>query len=117
MFKLYRMQELVCLNETFEQKDLPLAVKTEFNATSLSWINLEPLVSKQVIYRLYDELPILQLLEQDSGQVLVYSQIPEDDWLINYLLSFGARLQVIKPVHLREKLRLEVEKIHHYFKT
>ena len=63
-------------------------------------------------YRVYDEFEDDELTEQENGDFIVATYMPEDTWLIGYLLSFGVYVEVIEPAYLREVLSDEAKKIY-----
>ena len=47
-----------------------------------------------------------------NGDLLVSSEMTEDNWLIGYLLSFGTQVTVIEPTYLKKILSDEAKKIY-----
>ena len=41
---------------------------------------------------------------------MVSSEMPEDNWLIDYLLSFGTQVTVIEPTYLKKNFYLMKQK-------
>ena len=60
--------------------------------------------SKKIAYRVYDEFDESQIEYQKNGDLIVRAEMPVDAWLIGYLLSFGAWVEVLEPVKIREIL-------------
>ena len=47
------------------------------------------LFSKEMAYRVYDEFEAKgDIKEMENGDLIVTTEMPEDNWLIGYLLSF-----------------------------
>lgn len=67
--------------------------------------------SREAAYRVYDEFDAGQIQEQENGDLLVSAPMPQDGWLTGFLLSFGARVEVVSPVCLRETLAGEARAI------
>ena len=69
---------------------------------------------KEMAYRIYDEFDKSQVERQENGDFIVSAQMPEDGWLIGFLLSFGPQVEILSPAHLRdvvaEQARLIYEK-------
>lgn len=69
---------------------------------------------KEMAYRIYDEFDKSQVERQENGDFIVSAQMPEDGWLIGFLLSFGSQVEILSPAHLRdvvaEQARLIYEK-------
>jgi predicted DNA-binding transcriptional regulator YafY len=38
--------------------------------------------------------------------------MPEDEWLIGYLLSFGTQVDIIEPIYLRDIVAEQAKKIY-----
>ncbi len=99
IFKLTRILDLEIMDETFlprpflEKETLPPL----YNQITLRF-------SKEVAYRVYDEFDIEQIKRQENGDLLVSARLPEDNWFVGFLLSFGTRVEVIEPAYLREVL-------------
>ena len=70
------------------------------------------LFSKEIAYRIYDEFDETQIARQDNGDFLVSARLPVDQWLIGYLLSFGAQVEVKEPAYLREILAAQAREIY-----
>lgn len=58
----------------------------------------------EAAYRVYDEFDIGQIEERGDGRLIVAAPMPADEWLIDFLLSFGAQVEVIEPVSLKPVL-------------
>jgi len=43
--------------------------------------------------------------------------IPEDEWLYGFLLSFGNRIKVIEPPHIRDILQKRAQEIFQLYKN
>ena len=69
---------------------------------------------KEMAYRVYDEFDATQVKQQENGDLIASACMPDDEWLIGFLLSFGAQVDVIEPAYLKEVLaeqaRLILEK-------
>lgn len=68
-------------------------------------------------YRVYDEFDINQVHRQENGDLLVTAPMPQDAWLTGFLLSFGTRVEVVRPRRLREALAEEVKNLYEKYKT
>ena len=67
---------------------------------------------KEVAYRVYDEFDITQVEIQANGDLIVSTEMPEDAWLIGYLLTFGTQVDIIEPLYLKEVLAEQARKIY-----
>lgn len=55
---------------------------------------------------------ITQLEIQTNGDLIVSTEMPEDAWLIGYLLTFGTQVDIIEPLYLKEVLAEQARKIY-----
>lgn len=107
MFKLNRILHLDVLDQTFVPKLYPEA-EPDYGQTCPK---IALLFSKEIAYRIYDEFDETQIVRQDNGDFLVSARLPVDQWLIGYLLSFGAQVEVKEPAYLREILAAQAREI------
>ena len=63
-------------------------------------------------YRVYDEFDKGMVSKKENGDLIVSAEMPEDEWLIGYLLSFGTNVDIIEPVYLRDIVAEQAKKIH-----
>lgn len=113
LFKLTRIISLELLEEKFEPMDYP---KSKID-THLSYNHISLCFSKEVAYRIYDDFEISDIQEQANGDLIVSVYMPEDDWLIGYLLSFGSSVQILKPPYLKEILAKRAQLIYKHHKS
>ncbi|MDE5863679.1 MAG: YafY family transcriptional regulator [Lachnospiraceae bacterium] len=112
IFKLTRILDLEILDETFLPRSFP---EKEILPSQYNQITLQ--FSKEVAYRVYDEFNIEQIKQQENGDLLVSARLPEDNWFVGFLLSFGTRVEVIEPAYLREVLAEQALMIYEKNKT
>ena len=67
---------------------------------------------EKVAYRVYDEFDINQIQLEKNGSLLVTASMPEDEWLIGYLLTFGVWVEIIEPVYLKKILAERAKEIY-----
>ena len=93
IFKLNRILELEALEEGFSQLNPPGPIETfegEYPKVTLRF-------PKEMSYRVYDEFDKAQIQRQENGDLVVSANMPEDPWLIGFLLSFGTRVDILSP--------------------
>lgn len=113
IFKFNRILETQMLSEEFAPMEYPEAAdepKRRYNQISLCF-------PKEMAYRVYDEFEGNEIEEMENGDLMVSSDMPEDNWLIGYLLSFGTQVTVIEPAYLKKILSDEAKKIYEKNKT
>ncbi|MDF2889359.1 MAG: transcriptional regulator, partial [Lacrimispora sp.] len=68
-------------------------------------------ISEEGAYRVYDEFDEMDVLRNGDGSFTVTASLPENEWLIRYILSFGADAEVLSPQYIRDRLKCELNKI------
>lgn len=112
IFKLNRILDLNVLEQTFVPKSYP----EPESHPQRSYPRIVLLFSKKIAYRVYDEFDEDQIQHQENGDLLVSAEMPVDMWLIGYVLSFGAQVEVIEPEDLREMLAAQAQRIYEKYK-
>ncbi|MDE6698171.1 MAG: YafY family transcriptional regulator [Lachnospiraceae bacterium] len=108
LFKLTRILEWEILNISFIHHSFP---KQEENSQQIyNQITLR--FPKEMAYRVYDEFDRTEVCRQENGDFIVSVQMPEDMWLISFLLSFGTQVEVIEPDYLKDILAQQARLIY-----
>lgn len=108
LFKINRILGCQLLDEGFIPVEFPNLLDTEQNTYNKIVLRFH----KEIAYRVYDEFKYDELIEQENGDFIASAYMPEDTWLIGYLLSFGVYVEVIEPAYLRKVLCNEARKIY-----
>lgn len=111
VFKLSRIIEWKLLEEEFT----PISYPEPPEEDTASEQDSDPIVlrfPKELAYRVYDEFDIKQVQEQENGDLLVTATMPQDAWLTGFLLSFGAQVDVVSPLYLRDVLAAQAREIY-----
>lgn len=98
VFKINRIIEVQCLEETF----LPLVYPEQEKTCVMCQCKFILRFTAQVAYRVYDEFAATQIERQQSGDLLVHAELPKDEWLLGYFLSYGAQVEILEPVSFRK---------------
>nr|WP_314466385.1 YafY family protein [uncultured Clostridium sp.] len=108
LFKLNRIINCELLDEDFIPVEFPELQDTEQNSCKKIVLRFP----KEMAYRVYDEFKEDELTEQENGDFIATAYMPEDTWLIGYLLSYGVYVEVIEPAYLRKILSDEAKNIY-----
>ncbi|EPH77391.1 HTH domain protein [Enterococcus faecalis 02-MB-P-10] len=108
-FKISRMHSLKVLNDSFTVRAIPKTPKMSLNEKNIS---MQLKFSKEVFYRVYDEFNHDDIINESDESILIETILPEADWLINYLLSFGSYLKVLSPRRIQNEIRKETTLIY-----
>ena len=113
IFKLTRIITLEMLSDTFCKKSFPEL--DEMSGQVYSTIVLR--FAKEISYRVYDEFDNTQISTEENGDLIVSVEMPEDEWLIGYLLSFGTQVDIVEPVHLKNIVAKQAKRIYEKYKS
>lgn len=110
-FRLFRLSRIVRMERLDTGFD-PAALPEEAPAPPPAETAVLLRFSGRVAYRVYDEFDRSQTEPLADGTLLVRAQMPEDEWLIGFLLSFGAQVEVVEPARLRGILAERAQEIY-----
>ncbi|RKI41078.1 YafY family transcriptional regulator [bacterium D16-51] len=113
IFKLTRIVDLEVLAESFRK--IPFPEPDEELSESYNTVILG--FPQNMSYRVYDEFDKTQVRKRENGDLIVSAEMPEDEWLIGYLLSFGTQVDIIEPAYLKEIVAKQARKIYEKYKT
>ena len=111
-FKLTRIKELKILSDTFkhEVKNIP-EIETVIKHNNFIPAKLK--FSPKAEFRDYDEFTD-KISKDNQGNLYVNIDLPDNETLFSYILSFGYNVEILEPDYLREsmkeKLTLMLEK-------
>lgn len=116
LFKVSRMKEIVLTEKAFDMKaesSNPVLTVPE-NLGAL--LQLELNFTNKCGYRLYDIFDESVISKTESGYK-VQVALPENEWLYDFIMSFGDKATVLQPEHLKENLIKRYENaLQHYRK-
>lgn len=114
VFKLNRILEFEVLKDGFLRSEFdPVpSFSEQGDPTKQMCGRITLRFPKEMAYRVYDEFDATQVKQQENGDLIASAEMPEDAWLISFLLSFGAQVDVIEPVYLRDVLAEQAKLIY-----
>lgn len=107
LFKLTRILNISLSGETFS--NLPEEILAKNAEQSYRTIKLQ--FPKTMAYRVYDEFNQDDVSLMENGDLFVSTQMPEDTWLVGFLLSFGTEVEIIEPTSLQKIVAEQALKI------
>lgn len=109
LFRVTRIKNLSMTNENFKRE-----LTTEYNKSVFSGevepITLSIKIESAMAYRVYDEFEEEEIWINKDGSFTVTTNIPENEWLYGYILSFGDYGEVLQPSYLRNIIKTKLEK-------
>jgi len=110
-FKINRMRDIEMSDETFHNEVFQIpGIEADEHQLSCG-IDVKLQFSSSLAYRVYDEFDDHDIVKNADGTFVVSTKLPDDDWLCNYILSFGDTVTVLEPQHVRNKIIQQLEKI------
>lgn len=113
IFKLTRIIDFEMLADGFCKSSFPELDETlgkSYNTIVLRF-------PRNMAYRVYDEFDKTQVSKTENGDLIVSVEMPEDEWLIGYLLSFGTQVDIIEPAYLKDIVAEQAKKIYEKYKS
>ncbi|WP_324822782.1 YafY family protein [Sinanaerobacter sp. ZZT-01] len=102
-FKLSRMDNLTMLEDHFIRRTLP-KTDTFQKEEDFKMVQVKAMISSKMEYRVRDDFSKKQFKRQKDGSFLVTFEMPEHEWLYEYLLAYGAEIKVLEPEHVKKEL-------------
>ena len=111
-FKLTRIKDLEISSDTFI-REVKSSHEIETVIKNKNFIHAKLKFSPKVAYRVYDEFTD-NVSKDNQGNLYVNIDLPDNETLFSYILSFGDNVEILEPDYLRhsmkEKLALMLEK-------
>ncbi len=116
-FKISRMSDLQMTPQTFVERNSDKLPESGQMTQHQDWTPLCLKISAQGAYRVYDEFDEKDIFKNQDGSFTVTASLPDSKWLIRYLLSFGADVEVLAPAKIRDAFRDELNNIMGKYKS
>lgn len=117
LFKLGRIVEVSPTGEIFavdyEKRIPPL----DLAEPPFSMVHLKLGIAASLAFRVYDEFDRSCVSPQRDGSFVVEVDFPMDGWVVGYLFSFGAQLELLEPTWLRGQLAEYAQEIAAHHRT
>lgn len=113
-FKLSRIKELKMLSETFTQDFTSTKIEKQIQVEHTVAIKLK--FDKQAAFRVYDEFAD-NITEDAQGNLYVQVDLPDDETLYSYVMSFSDCAEIIEPQSVREQMKKRLQKMQEKYKT
>lgn len=117
LFKMGRIVDALPTGEVFTggyEDDLP---PFEMEQPPFFTVHLRLRIAERLAFRVYDEFPRSSITSEPGGSLLVETDFPMGNWVVNYLFSFGTDLTVLEPADLRQYLAAYAQRIAAHHKT
>lgn len=98
LFRMHRMKAVQVLDEPCGDMPKP---PEEPRAGSASLDDVHLVFAPQLAYRVYDEFAEQCIQIMPDGSLSVVTRMPADQWLLSYVMSFGAGVELKEPKWMR----------------
>jgi len=110
IFKFSRMSNVQALSKAFNSEDYdPPSLVAAEEAPLVDSIEIRVLTSQFAKSRIYDEFLEGDIVANSDGSLTL--QASSEEWLCDYILSFGDEIEVLEPQCVRDKLLERLEEI------
>ncbi len=106
-FKLTRIKELEMLSETFTQDFTPTKIEKQIQVENTVAVKLK--FDRQAAFRVYDEFTD-SITEDSQGNLYVQVDLPDNEVLYSYVMSFSDSVEIIEPQSIREQIKKDYRK-------
>lgn len=113
-FKLTRIKELEMLSETFTQDFTPTKNEKQLQVENTAAVKLK--FDRQAAFRVYDEFTD-SITEDSQGNLYVQIDLPDNEVLYSYVMSFSDSVEVIEPQSIREQMKKRLQKMQEKYRT
>ena len=107
-FKLTRIKELEMLSETFTQDFTPTKIEKQIQVENTVAVKLK--FDRQAAFRVYDEFTD-SITEDSQGNLYVQIDLPDNEVLYSYVMSFSDSVEIIEPQSIREQMKKRLHKM------
>ena len=115
LFRVSRIKNLMMTEVQFERKtDIQYHSVFPMPEEIGNLIDLELEFALDVGFRLFDTLDDTAIMKHENGYTVKIT-LPENNWLYDFLMSFGDKVTIIRPKAIRQTLitKLEAAREHH----
>lgn len=108
-FKLARMDKEVMTDVHFVKRKVQEAWREtesekEKNIFEDKIVHITALVNANKAYRILEEMNREAVRKLEDGSYKVTFAMPEDDWLYQYLMTYGADIKVLEPARIKRRM-------------
>ena len=74
-------------------------------------------IDASMAFRVYDDFEEDQLSQAENGDFIAHAAFMSGEWLISFILGYGAHAKVLEPKALADAVCRELEKMSALYKT
>ena len=108
MFRLSRIKNVKLTDEHFIRR---IITEQEKQIVHAPLVEMRLRCDEKVLNRLYDSFDEKFISQNNDGSFDLTVQIPEEEWIYGFILSFGSYMEVLEPKHIREEVRNRAKEV------
>ena len=108
MFRLSRIKNVHITDKHFTKRTI---TEDEKRIVHAPLVTLKLHCEEKVLNRLYDTFDEQFIRPNHDGSFDLTVQIPDEEWIYGFVLSFGNDAQVLAPQHIREEIRKRAKEV------
>lgn len=108
MFRLSRIKNVQLSDKHFTKRTI---TEQETQVVHAPLVKLKLRCDQKVLNRLYDAFDEQFIYPNDDGSFDLIVEIPEEEWMYGFVLSFGNYAEVLEPQHIREEVRSRAKEV------
>lgn len=117
-FKLTRIKRLRSIPGEFPDEALSCAAdETAEIQSDVLPIRFTLRIDASMAFRVYDDFEEEQLSQAENGDFIAHAAFMPGEWLISFILGYGAHAKVLEPKALADAVCCELEKMSALYKT
>ena len=113
-FKLTRIRQVEMLSDTFTQDFTPIRIEKQIHIEKTITVKLK--FDRRIAFRVYDEFND-NITEDTQGNLYVQVNLPDNEILYSYLLSFAEYVEVLEPQCIRKQIKKRLQKMQEKYIT
>ena len=113
-FKLTRIRQVEMLSDTFTQDFTPIKIEKQIHIEKTITVKLK--FDRRIAFRVYDEFTD-NITEDTQGNLYVQVNLPDNENLYSYLLSFAEYVEVLEPQCIRKQIKKRLQKMQEKYIT
>ena len=108
IFKVSRIKNLMIKEECFV-RNAPENIFMESNDINTNMLRVVLKIHSRMAFRVFDEFGYGSIVENRDGSFIVTIELPDEEWLYGYILSFCGDAEVIEPKVIRNGIKNKLE--------
>ena len=102
------------LSETFTQDFTPTKIEKQIQVENTVAVKLK--FARQAAFRVYDEFTD-SITEDSQGNLYVQIDLPDNEVLYSYVMSFSDSVEIIEPQSIREQMKKRLQKMQEKYRN